>query len=151
MRVYLDVSCLNRPFDDQEQARIRLEAAVVGMILERFDEGEWTQVSSEMAVIEIDANPNRKRRRRLRLLLPAVEQIVKLTPALLARAEALRVLGIKAADAVHVAGAEQSRADVFLTCDDRLLRTAQRHANKLGVSVRNPKEWLEEIERETDA
>ena len=40
MKVYLNVSCLNRPFDDQEQARIRLEAAAVGMILERVDEDE---------------------------------------------------------------------------------------------------------------
>ena len=62
MKIYLNVSCLNRPFDDQEQPRIRLEAAAVGMILERVDEGRWLHVSSEMAQIEIEANPDPKRR-----------------------------------------------------------------------------------------
>lgn len=151
MRIYLDVSCLNRPFDDQEQARIRLEAAAVGMIFERFDEGAWTQVSSEMATIEIDASPDLKRRARVRLLLPDLEHIVKLTPAVFARGAELQKLGLKAADAVHVAAAEKAEADVLLTCDDRLLRVAQRHAGKLGLPVRNPMNWLEEVEHATDA
>ncbi len=151
MKIYLDVSCLNRPFDDQEQARIRLEAAAVGMIFERFDEGAWTQVSSEMATIEIDASPDLKRRARVRLLLPDLEHIVKLTPAVFARGAELQKLGLKAADAVHVAAAEKAEADVLLTCDDRLLRVAQRHAGKLGLPVRNPMNWLEEVEHATDA
>ena len=45
MKIYLDVSCLNRPFDDQTQARIRLEAEAVLLILEQFDDGAWQQVS----------------------------------------------------------------------------------------------------------
>ena len=151
MKIYLYVSCLNRPFDDQEQARIRLEAAAVGMIFERFDEGAWTQVSSEMATIEIDASPDLKRRARVRLLLPDLEHIVKLTPAVFARGAELQKLGLKAADAVHVAAAEKAEADVLLTCDDRLLRVAQRHAGKLGLPVRNPMNWLEEVEHATDA
>ena len=70
VKIYLNVSTLNRLFDDQEQARIRLEAAAVGMILERVDEGRWIHVSSEMAQIEIDAIPDPKRQARVRLLLP---------------------------------------------------------------------------------
>lgn len=84
VRIYLDVSCLNRPFDDQEQPRIRLEAAAVGMIFERFDEGEWIHISSEMATVEIDANTDLTRRARVRLLLPGPEHIGKLTPVLFA-------------------------------------------------------------------
>jgi hypothetical protein len=34
VKVYLDVSCLNRPFDNQGQARIRLEAEATALILE---------------------------------------------------------------------------------------------------------------------
>jgi hypothetical protein len=29
VRIYLDVSCLNRPFDDQRQVRIRLESEAI--------------------------------------------------------------------------------------------------------------------------
>lgn len=151
MKISLNVSCLNRPFDDQEQVRIRLEAAAVGAILERIDAGEWTQVSSEMAVIEVEANPDRKRRARVRLLLPAREHIVKLTSAHFVRAAALEKLGFKPADALHVAAAETARADVLLTCDDRLCRAAQRQADDLRVSVRNPTDWLTEVEHATDA
>ncbi len=151
MKIYLNVSCLNRPFDDQEQARIRLEAAAVGMILERMDEGLWVHVSSEMAQIEINANADPKRRERLHLLLPAAEQVVMLTPALFDRGAELERLGIKPADALHVAAAEEASADVLLSCDDRFCRAAQRHARRLRVVVQNPLTWLNEVERGPDA
>jgi hypothetical protein len=61
-RIYLDLSCLNRPFDDQSQVRIRLEAEAIVLILERLDVGVWRQVSSEIAVIEIDAIADEERR-----------------------------------------------------------------------------------------
>jgi predicted nucleic acid-binding protein len=151
VKIYLNVSCLSRPFDDQEQARIRLEAAAVGMILERIDEGQWAHVSSEMARIEIVANPDPQRRARVQLLLPEGRDIVMLTPAIFTRAAALETLGLKPADAVHVAAAEAVPADVLLSCDDRFCRTARRRQNKLRVRVRNPLDWLQEVEHATDA
>ena len=146
MKVYLNVSCLNRPFDDQEQARIRLEAAAVGMILERVDEGRWVHVSSEMAQIEIAANPDPKKRKHVGLLLPETDNIVKLTPAVFARGAALELLGFKPADALHVAAAEEATADVLLSCDDRFCRTGKRHAKRLRVAIHNPLSWLDEVE-----
>ena len=49
-RIYLDVCCLNRPFDDQRQARVRLEAEAVLLILGRCEAGTWQWLSS--AVVE---------------------------------------------------------------------------------------------------
>ena len=149
MKIYLNVSCLSRPFDDQEQARIRLEAAAVGMILERVDDGEWIHVSSEIAQIEIEANPDPKRRARVRLLLPEPQNIVMLTREIFLRAAELGAFGFKDADAMHLAAAEEV-ADILLTCDDRFLRTADRHAKKLRVLVQNPLTWLDEVEHGTD-
>jgi predicted nucleic acid-binding protein len=151
VKIYLNVSCLNRPFDDQEQARIRLEAAAVGMILERVDEGQWIHVSSEMARIEVDANPDRKRRARVHLLLPEPENIVMLTRAIFTRGAALGLLGFKPADALHVASAEEAAADVLLSCDDRFCRTAHRQAKRLRIRVENPLAWLDEVEHGTDS
>ncbi len=145
MKIYLDVSCLNRPFDDQMQVRIRLEAEAVLLILERFDDGAWQQVSSDMAAIETDAMPDEDRRAQVRLLLPEGKSILKLTPAVWARAAELEALGFKPADAVHVAAAEHSTADVFLSCDDRLCRLAKRRTSQLRVRVANPMDWLKEI------
>jgi hypothetical protein len=79
MRIYLDVSCLNRPFDDQSQLRIRLESEAVLAILQETQRGFWTQISSEMALIEIGANPNLERQGQVALLLPAKTAILKLT------------------------------------------------------------------------
>ena len=151
MRINLNVSCLNRPFDDQEQARIRLEAAAVGLILERVDDGVWTHGSSEMGQIEIAANPDPKRRARVQLLLPPSDKVVMLTPPNFARGAALEGLGFKPADALHVAAAEEAGANVLLSCDDRFRRTAQRHAKQLRVKVRNPLDWFDEVEDVTHA
>jgi len=35
IRVYMDVCCLNRPFDDQSEDRIKMESEAVLMILNR--------------------------------------------------------------------------------------------------------------------
>ncbi|MBC8876896.1 MAG: PIN domain-containing protein [Planctomycetes bacterium] len=146
MKIYLDVSCLNRPFDDQDQARIRIETAAVTLIFERIDAGLWQQVSSEMAVIEIDAITDADRQNRVRVLLPQLETIMKLNQATFQRSAELERLGFKPADAVHVAAAERAEADVLLSCDDRLCRLAKRRRRDLRVMVANPLDWLKEME-----
>ena len=144
MKVYLDVSRLNRPFDDQSQARVRLEAEAVTIILERCDAGMWQQVSSEIARIEIDANPNAAQRARVMLLLPDEKAVLKLAESHFARAGELEAIGFKPADALHVASAEGLGADVLLSCDDRLCRLARRRRRQLHVPVANPVDWLTE-------
>ncbi len=53
MRIYLDVCCLNRLFDDQTQERIRLGSEAVLLILERCQSGEWELIGSEAMDYEI--------------------------------------------------------------------------------------------------
>ena len=45
--IYLDACCLNRPFDDQTQERIHLEAQAVLRILVKFQRGDWQLLGSE--------------------------------------------------------------------------------------------------------
>ena len=144
MRLYLDVSCLNRPFDDQAQARIRLEAQAIAIIFDWIDAATVEHVSSEMAEIEIDAIRDGDRRERVRQLLPGAASILPLSEAIFVRAEALERLRFKPADAVHLAAAEAAGADVVLTCDDRMLATARRHRATLRARVENPLRWVEE-------
>ena len=151
MKIYLDVSCLNRPFDDQKQIRIRIETEAIAEILEKCEVGTWEQVSSEMADIELDAMPDKKRLPRVRLLLPDDEHTLELTPEVFTRGIALQSLGLKAADALHVAAAEEIGADVFLTCDDRLLSVAYRRRAEIRVHVANPMDWLKEITHADDS
>jgi hypothetical protein len=65
MKIYFDVSCLNRPFDDQTQPRIRLESEAILLILQRIDSGDWQHVASEMTILEIEAIEDRNRRERV--------------------------------------------------------------------------------------
>ena len=46
LRIYLDVCCLNRPFDGQRQDRIRLESEAVLLILGYCEAGTWQWISS---------------------------------------------------------------------------------------------------------
>ena len=105
MKIYLDVSCLNRPFDDQSQARVRAESEAVTMILEECELGDWQQVSSEMAKMEIAAISDVERRARVRVLLPDPDDVLELSPDIFARGRILGTLGFKPADALHVAAA----------------------------------------------
>ena len=99
MRICLNVSCLNRPFDDHTQPRIQLEANAIALILKRIDEGLWNQVSSEIATIEIGAMDDSERQARVRMLLPEAGRILKLNSLTFARASELEKLGFKPADA----------------------------------------------------
>jgi hypothetical protein len=54
MKIYLDACCLNRPFDDQRQPRIRLEAEAISLILQNFHQREWEWVGSEVLVYELE-------------------------------------------------------------------------------------------------
>lgn len=147
MRVYLDVSCLNRPDDDQQQARIRLETEAISIIMERFEEGRWLHLASDIAVIEINANSDVYRHRRALSLLPDRSEIAPLSDAIWLRAMECQDMGLKPADAVHVAAAEAMQADVLLTCDDRMLKTGVRNRKRLHVRIANPLSWLEEQDK----
>jgi predicted nucleic acid-binding protein len=151
MKIYLNVSCLNRPFDDQQQTRIRLESAAIAAILERIDDGQWTHISSDMAVIEIEAIPDTERQARVRRLLPNPRNIRRLAATTFRRADELGKLGFKPADAVHVAAAEESRVDVLLSCDDRFCRLGAPTKGQLRVEVANPLDWLKEMGHDNDA
>ena len=62
MRVYLDNCCLNRPFDDQRQTRVRLEAEAKLCIQEHIRSGTLELVWSYMLDFENAANPFEERR-----------------------------------------------------------------------------------------
>lgn len=55
MRVYLDTSVYNRPFDDQTQAKIFLETQAVLIILQKVEDKEIELVNSPTLENE---NPN---------------------------------------------------------------------------------------------
>ena len=144
-RIYLDVGCLNRPFDDQRQDRIRLEAEAILLILGRCEAGTWQWLSSAVVEEEVNNTPSRERRSRVRQMLSGSHSTVALTGAAIARAQEVKAMGFRTYDALHLACAEQATVDIFLTTDDRVLRLATHHAEQLQVRVANPLDWLLEV------
>jgi predicted nucleic acid-binding protein len=145
LRIYLDVCCLNRPFDDQTQDRLRFESEAILMILHRCEIGKWELVTSEAIDAEISKIPNEERREKVAILVSLSKRVVLVDEEIEKRALFLRKKGFKPFDALHIACAEKGKADVFLTTDDKVLRQARRNKGILKVKMDNPTAWLAEV------
>ena len=147
-KIYIDMCCWNRPFDDQTQTRIHLEAEAVLAIVMEIERRRWTLVSSEVVDAEIDIIRSANRRERVRNFVPHRLEQIKIDGQIVSRAVVLESLGFSGADALHLAAAESARADVLLTTDDRLFRLAKRHDRRLHIRVDNPLTWLQTVVQE---
>lgn len=144
-KIYLDTCCLNRPFDDQTQERVRLEAEAVLAILSRIEKGDWNWIGSEVLMDEIEQTPDTQKLSRAKLLSGFIEENVEIGDKEARRAKDLQKEGFQLFDALHIACAESAKADVFLSTDDRLLKLAKRMSKRLKIRVVNPLVWVEEM------
>jgi predicted nucleic acid-binding protein len=122
MRIYLDACCLQRPFDDQTQPRIRVESEAVLAVLAAVQVGDLTLLTSEVLEFEIERIPDEHRRREALAMLALASERLAITETSEVLANSLVGSGLSAMDALHVAVASEASADFFATTDDRLLR-----------------------------
>jgi predicted nucleic acid-binding protein len=122
LRLYLDTSVYNRPFDDQTQPRIWLETLALAMILQMVAGGEVELVSSTVLEYENSRNPFPLRRQWVQRCVDLAVHRQFADDIVRQRAEQLAAGGYSALDALHVACAEAAGSDYFVTCDDRLIR-----------------------------
>ena len=115
MKIYLDTCCLNRPFDDQSQERIRLESEALVIIFERIAQKQWAWLGSQALKIEIDRAPDIDQKSRMKRIAGFIGQVVEIGQKELERARELEKAGFGAFDAVHLACAESGKADVFFS------------------------------------
>ncbi len=145
MKIYMDVCCLNRPFDDQNQDRIHLEAESVLSILSFVEKGKWHLLNSDAILYEINKIPDTERKIKVRFVISLAKEYIRLNKKIFERAEQMQKIGVKSFDALHVACAEAGKADIFLTTDDQLLKKLRQHSDKIKVKAANPLEWVEEV------
>ena len=143
MKVYLDVCCLCRPFDDQKMNRIHLEAEAIKEILIRCTQ-DWTLVGSDAVSFEISRIPDKTRMKKAQKLTELAKERVAITKTVSRRYHEFVELGIDSADALHLACAESAGA-VLLTTDDEIIKIIKRHGNQITIEVKNPVEWLMEV------
>lgn len=141
-KIYLDVCCLNRPFDDWKQDRVRFEGEAVLSILERVRDENWQLISSEAIEAELERLPNPDKLSNILNLLTLASDSVLLDESIDQRSQTLEGLGFGLYDSFHIACAESAQVDVLLTTDDRLLKRAVRYKDHMQVQLKNPVDWL---------
>lgn len=141
MKIYLDTSVYNRPFDDQTQPRIWLETLSLALILQWIEAGNAQLVNSAVLEYENSRNPQVLRQKWMARCLQQASIYQLVEPAIRARANALEKNGLGAIDALHIAASESAGCDYFLTCDDRLLKK-----HKLfTVKAMNPVDFVQKV------
>jgi len=143
MKVYLDVCCLCRPFDDQTSHRIRMETEAVITILKRCMT-DWNLVGSEVIEYEISGIADVERRKNVESILQFAYEWMMIDTEILACARKLHAMGMETFDALHLASADRSGA-VFLTTDDTLIKIIKKHADKISIEIKNPVQWVMEV------
>ena len=145
MRVYLDTSVLNRPFDEQTQVKIFLETQAFLAIWQTIENKQVELVSSNVLEYENSRNSDSDRAKAIDLCLSlaSLRQIVN--KSIQERAKDLEQNGVKPIDALHVACAEAANSDYFLTCDRRLINRCK----SLKLKVMNPVDFILESNDES--
>lgn len=141
IRVYLDTSVYNRPFDDQTQNKIALETQAVKLIFQMIEEKSIILVSSEALELENKKNPYLLQKLTMSRYLKKATLYQPLNLDIKERANELTQQGIKQFDAYHVACAEMIQTDYFLTCDKRLISRCQ----NLSLKTLNPINFILEV------
>jgi hypothetical protein len=144
MKIYLDVCCLCRPFDNHQEHRIRLESEAVLAIIKRCTTG-WMMVESTAVLYEIGLIADSRRRKYARNLMDCAHEIIFVDDAILNRAGEFETIGLMGMDAVHVACAEWAGA-LLLNTDDDLIRIMNSADNCTSTAVKNPLYWLMEVD-----
>jgi len=145
MKIYLDVCCLNRPFDDQTQDRIRLETEAIYIILNKISLNKLKLVNSDIIFYEIEKIPDIIRKEKIKFILSLSKIYVNLDERIMDRAQYIQRFGIKSYDSLHIASAEAVGTSVFLTTDDKLLKKTKQNESIFKIKIENPLNWIIEV------
>ena len=143
MRVYLDLCCLNRPFDDLSFDRVRLESEAVLTVISRCESEQWVMLTSDILDFEKNKQTDLLKLEKVDALLTVAKEKLATTELVLTKAAEFQKAGIKIVDSIHLATAHENSVDVFLTTDDSFLRRAK--SLGLSMKVENPATWILEV------
>jgi predicted nucleic acid-binding protein len=142
IKIYLDTSVYNRPFDDQGQTRIRLETEAFLSILEKAISGAIIIIGSSVLTYENSQNPFVERKDRVSSYLSIASKFIRLNDSIKKNALSLESIGIDPIDALHLAYAEFGGAEYFLTCDDSFIKRVKKHKDMFKIEVCNLLEFV---------
>ena len=143
MKIYLDVCSYNRPFDNLLQDRVRLEAEAVMLILKHCDSGDWVLVGSDVVDLEVSKIKNPLKKEKVIECCKIAKKYITTNEDAVQRSVELQRFGFDLFDSMHIALAEEARADVLISTDDKMINLTKRL--NLKVKVANPINWLLEV------
>lgn len=141
MKLYLDNCMFNRPFDDQSNIKILLEAEAKLRIQENIRLGLYELVWSYILDYENDKNPFLERREQIARWKRYARTNMVATDGIIQLANSLHHLGLKKFDALHIACAVAAEADYFLTTDKGILKKSRFIKD---VQVKDPIDFIRE-------
>ncbi len=145
MKIYLDICMFNRPFDDQNQIRIRIEAEAKLYIQAQIKNGSLALVWSYILDLENQQNPYEERKNIIRNWKVNASVDIEETESILNKAELIAGMGLKAKDALHVASAIEGGAKYFLTTDDRIIKKLTGFTE---ILVMNPTDFIKVLDND---
>jgi predicted nucleic acid-binding protein len=124
MRIYLDNCSLNRPYDDQTQIRIAIEAQSKLYIQRLITEKKLDLVVSYVSRFENNANPYATKRNPIDLFFQNAAIFIDSSHSVSVDTRAAEIMKhkIKTKDALHLSCAIEAGCDSFITTDDGILR-----------------------------
>ena len=138
-KVYLDVCCFNRPFDPQDDIRVRLETEAKLEVQDRIQNKQLELVWSYVMDFENSANPFDERREAIEKWRRYALTDIGESKEALEKAECIMRKGIQSKDALHVACAIMAGCNYFLTTDDKILKKMKECDE---IEVINPADFL---------
>ena len=146
MRIYLDMCCYNRPYDDQSQLKIAMETQAKLHIQMLIKEKKLELIASYMLRYECSKNPFEMRRDTIFNFMQenAVGYVGdNRKREIEVKAAEIMKTGVKFKDACHVASAIYAGCEYFISTDTRLLKYDTQE-----IKMVTPIEFIMEMEDE---
>ncbi len=143
-KAYLDTNIYNRPYDDQTQVRIRLEAIATLEILNMIQSHALSLIWSFILDYENSLNPYEDVMMEIGMLSPFASEHIDASEEIRLTAKNFEQKGIKPRDALHIACALKGNADFFITCDDNIVKKCKNI--DISINVINPIDFIRKVE-----
>jgi predicted nucleic acid-binding protein len=142
MKIYLDNCCFNRPYDNQRNIKIKLEAEAKLYIQQLIRSSKLQLVWSNVLDYENLQNPFEERKLRISSWKKFAINDIEENTEIIKKAIRLNEIGLRKMDALHVSCAIQGQCSYFITTDKGILKKS--HVIE-EVKITDPIFFIKEI------
>lgn len=123
-KIYLDNCCFNRPYDNQELIKNRIETETKLIIQESIKNNLYDLCWSYILDYENEKNPYIERKIEIFKWKTLAKYDVDESESIIKKAKELQKVGLKAIDSLHIACSIELGASFFITVDNGILTKA---------------------------